>query len=215
MKLNYQESSIVLVGGWNPSMLNPMWFEKFIVNPMNSEGYEIRRADFSFTFNDNAFSFRHAPISVSFGDFKIVFTDTTLAFHLVNGEDFSTLEKCVLNLCDSLSFTSVSAVGINLVFRSEEDEDLDIVSEVANLNKSDLQTTLEKYSFVVKIRDIDTTIELNIDKVGKQFEFRVNFNFNVENLLEIKQVISENSMNDLKEVIEVFLTTAYNAKIVG
>ncbi len=214
MKLNYQESSIVLVGGWNSSMLNPMWLEEFIVNPMNTKGYEIRKADFSFTFNDNAFSFRHSPISVALGDFKIVFTDTTIAFHLENGEDFSVLEKYVLNFCDSLSFTSVSKAGINFVFRSEEDEDLDIVSEVANLNKSDLQTTLEKYSFVVKIRNIDTIIELNIDKAGKQFEFRINFNFNVQNLNEIKQAISENPMNNLKELIEVFLTTAYNAKVV-
>ena len=214
MKLNYQESSIILVGGWNPSMLNPRWFEEFIVNPMNSEGYEIRRADFTFTFNDNAFSFRHAPISVFLGDFKIVFTDTTLAFHLENGEDFSTLEKCVLTLCDCLSFTSVSAAGINLVFCSEEDECLDIISEVADLNKSDLQTTLEKYSFIVKIQNIDTTIELNIDKAGNQFEFRVNFNFNVQNLNEIKQAISENAMGNLKETIEDFLATAYNVKIV-
>lgn len=214
MKLNYQESSIVLVGGWNPSMLNPLWIEEFIVNPMNSEGYEIRIADFNFSFNNNAFSFRHAPISVSFGEFKIVFSDTRLMFQLEKGKDFSTLEKCVLNLCDCLSFTPVSAVKINFVSISEENEDLDIVSEVVGLNKSNLHTTLEKYSFVAKIQNIDTTIDLNINTTENRFEFRGNFNFNVQNSNEIKQTISENPMNNLKEVIVDFLATTYNVKIV-
>lgn len=213
MNLNYQESSIVLVGGWNPSMLNPRWFEEFIVNPMNNEGYEIRKADFTFSLNNNAFSFRHAPISVSFGEFKIVFSGTRLMFQLEKGKGFSTLEKCVLNLCDCLSFTPVSEVRINFVFRSEENEDLDIVSEVVGLNKSNLHTTLEKYSFVAKVQNIDTTITLNINTTENKFEFRVNFNFNVQNSNEIKQTISENSMNNLKETIENFLTTTYNAKI--
>lgn len=213
MKLNYQESSIVLVGGWNPSMINPLWFEEFIVNPMNSEGYEIQIADLNFSFN-NAFSFRHAPISASFGEFKIVFSDTRLMFQLEKGKDFSTLEKCILNLCDCLSFTPVSAVKINFVSISEENEDLDIVSEVVGLNKSNLHTTLEKYSFVAKIQNIDTTIDLNINTTENRFEFRGNFNFNVQNSNEIKQTISENPMNNLKEVIEDFLATTYNVKIV-
>ena len=212
MKLNYQESSVILIGGWNPNMLNAAWLEEFIVKPMNNEGYNITNANLSFL-AENSFSVRHAPVSVSFGEFKILFSDISLMFQLEEGTDFSIIEKRILSLCDYLSFTPVSAFGINFVFRSEKNEELDIVSSIADLNKSQFHSIAERYSFTIKINNIDTTIDLNIDKTGNGFEFRINFNFNVRNSTEIKQRVAENPMNNLKQSIIDFLSTAYKVRI--
>ena len=212
MKLNYQESSVILIGGWNPSMLDASWLEEFIVKPMNNEGYNIKKANLQVLF-ENSFSIRDAPVLVSFGEFKILFSGIRLIFQLEEGKDFSILEKRILSLCDYLSFTPVSAFGVNFIFRSEENEDLDIVSRIADLNKSKFHSIVERYSFSINLNNIDTTIDLNIDKTENKFEFKINFNFNVRNSTEIKQRMAENPMNNLKKSIVDFLFTEYKVRI--
>ena len=193
-------------------MLNAAWLEESIVKPMNNKGYNITKSNVTLL-HQRSFSIRNSPVLVSFGEFKFLYSDIILKFQLEEGKNFSTLEKCILSLCDYLSFTPVSEFSINFIFKSEENENLDIISGIADLNKSEFHSIVEKYSFTIKLNNIDTTIEMNIDTTENEFEFRINFSFNVRNSTEIKQRITENSMNELKKSIIDFLSTAYKVRI--
>ncbi len=213
MKLDYNSSSLVILGGWNPNIINPHWIDKNLLGPVdpNNPNRENVIVDVPMTATS---SLRYAPIEISFKDIKIVFTDNKLEFSLVKGDNFSLLEEYALKICDCLPYTPVTSYGVNFVFTDEKiSEDLANIINIMRSKNFDTPLIFEQYSFGLELDGINTNINIQMDNKNNRSGFQFNFHFDINNLSKFKSGISENPIHMLKEKAVKIISDVYELRL--
>lgn len=210
MKLNYSESSIVIIGSWNPSIINPIWIG---TNLIESTDFDNQSIKIEFVGN-NTLSIRDAAMSASFDGIKITLTGNRLEFHLNMGNDFDLLEKYALKTFGRLPNTTVTGYGINFHFYDER-INTTILNTIDTGMFNDLNKKLitEQSNLVFSLDDMVMNISTNIDKQNNASHIGFNFHFNIDRLSIFKSLLSQYSVFSLKERAINVLSEVYGLKV--
>ena len=215
MKLDYNSSSLIIVGGWNPNIINPHWISNNLLGPMNPNdpSQEKINVDIDFRMTTTS-SFKYAPIAVSFKNIRIVFTDNRLDFSLVKGDNFSLLEEYALKMCDCLPHTPVTAYDVNFVFTDEKiSEDLVNVIHIVQSKNFDTPLIFEQYGFSLDLDGIRTNINIEIDNNNNRSNLKFNFHFDIDDLSKFVSGIREKPIHVLKEKAIKFMLEVYGLRL--
>ena len=210
MKLNYSESSLIIAGSWNPSIINPFWIGTHLIE---STDFDIQSIKMDIV-GDGTLSIRDATISASFGGIKIISAVNRLEFRLEMGSNFDLLEKYALQTFRSLPNTFVTGYGINFHFHDERINET-ILNTIDTKIFSDLNTQLitQQSNWGFNLGDMVMNISTNIDKQDNASWVRFNFHFNIDKLSIFESLLSQNSMFSLKERAISVLSDVYGLKV--
>lgn len=214
MKLNYESSSLVIVGGLNPYIMNPVWVEKYLLDQGGVEdGVDIlTMCNFG-----KSSTVKYSTITISIKDIKLTFTDGRLEFNLFESQDFGILEKYALRICRCLPNTLADGYGVNLVFVEDGlNQDIAYIIRSPDLYKDSDYVHLissEVYGCSIKFEEsIDLNLNIQYNKPTNKTTCSFNFHFKIDNISELELGISKNSMYTLKEKAENILHNIYNLK---
>ena len=213
MKIDYYASSLAIVGGWNPNIINPYWIRKNLLDQsdLNDPNQEKVNIDIQM---DTASSIRRSTLTASFREIKITFTDNRLDFSLSEGSNFTLLEKYALKTCNRLPNTPVTAYGMNFAFTDEKiSENLINIVNVAQSKNFDTPLTFEQYNFGLDLDGINTNISIDIRNKNGRSGFRFNFHFDIDDLSKFKSGISENSIHTLREKAVKIISDVYGLRL--
>jgi len=220
MKLDYQSSSLVILGGWNPNIFSPFWIEKRFrdtnfLDALDPNNPEKGKLNFDIQLGET-YSIKHAPMTVRFNGVKIDFTDGRLVFKLSEGDNFNILEEFALKLCSHLPDTPVMSYGVNFEF--VEGENTQVIKDIMQLNGMTTRKYFssplkyERYGFGVDIDNINTNISIETDNANKFF-FKFNFHFNINDLSQFISGISKNPITMLLEKAVIIISEAYKLNV--
>ena len=215
MKLDYYSSSLVIVGGWNPNIINPHWIGNHLLGPMNPNdpNQENINIDIDIRMTTTS-SLRYAPIAMSFNDVKITFTDDKLNFSLTKGDNFSLLEEFALKICNCLPHTPVTAYDVNFVFTDEKiSEDLVNIIDIVPSKNFDIPLIFEKYGFGLNLDGIRTNINIEVDNNNNRSNLKFNFHFDIDDLSKFVSGIHEKPMHILKEKAIKIMSEVYGLRL--
>ncbi|MEN8204373.1 MAG: hypothetical protein ABFS24_00045 [Pseudomonadota bacterium] len=174
MRLLFDQVSLVLLGGWNPAILQPKWIAKEIFN--TPEGEDVP-ATITFPLNISG------PPKVEMKGVAFVPTNDNLAiFPTQPDEDgFNRAEQFAINLLRELPHTPISAFGENFVY--VEDDPNDELLRIFNVN-DDIDTRVEHATGMAKL-SIKKSMQigeclLNITRSFDDGVVKFSFNFHYE-----------------------------------
>lgn len=202
MKLDYNSSSLIILGGWNENIFTPKWLEDNFIAPTKLPDEEPENVHI-YVEMSNTQSVRHSPIRVTFEErsLLVVFNDGKISFYPNECKDFSILESSALQIFKGVINTIITGYGVNFVFT--QDSNIDDIVNLIGLNQITSRKQFQKpfaserYIFTFNLDDIHTNIDIEIDPDNDTLHIRFNFHFNVEDFSQFKKCISENSMNKL------------------
>ena len=221
MRLDYTTSSLVILGGWNPNVFTPLWMQKKfqdtnfldVIDPNNPDQGKL---NFEIQMHE-AFSVKHAGITINFKGLKVNHADEKLDFILTEGNNFTPLEEFALKLCSYLPNTPVTGYGVNFTFVEEENTQniIDIIQSngMRRHEYLDIPLTFERYSFGVEIDNINTNIHIEVDNKNNKCFFKLNFHFNINDLSQFDSGISENPMCALQEKAVKIISETYKLRL--
>ena len=210
MKLNYSESSLAIVGSWNPGIINPIWIGTHLIESTDFDNQSIQMN----LVGDNTLSIRDASISASFDGIKIVHIGNKLAFHLEIGDDFNLLEKYVLKTSRLLPNTIVTGYEINFHFSDKMiNETILNTIDPKMFNDLNEQLITEQSNLVFNLGDMIMGIAANIDRQNNTSGIKFNFYFNIDGLSKFESLLSQHSMFSLKEKAIRVLSDVYGLKV--
>ncbi|MCE2401820.1 hypothetical protein J4G08_13155 [Candidatus Poribacteria bacterium] len=210
MKLNYSESSLVIIGSWNPSIVNPPWIGTHLIEATDFDNQSIKMD----LVGNNTLSIRDASISASFDGIKIILIGNRLEFRLEMGDDFNLLEKYALKTFRLLPNTFVTGYGINFHFYDERINET-ILNTIDTKIFSDLNMQLitQQSNLGFNLDDMVMNISTNIDKQNNASGVGFNFHFNIDRLSIFESLLSQHSMFNLKERAINVLSDVYGLKV--
>ena len=212
MRLSYSESALVIVGGFNYSVIRPSWLDKHLIKPADPDSQDIEEVSINIRVSSES-SINDSPIVISFNGISITFLNNRLEFRLVETDDFSILEKYSLRMCDSMPNIPTASYGMYFVFRDINIcESVMDIKNAARLKNCDVPLTLERYNLGFKLDNIDTTITIDINNSDNSYSFIVNFDFSIDSLIEFKSQISETPIQFLKEKAIKILLDMYGVE---
>ena len=214
MKLDYESSSLVIVGGLNPYIMNPVWVEKYLLDQGDvDDGIDIlTMCNFG-----RSSTVKYSTITISIRNVKITFTDGRLEFNLLESQNFGILEQYALKICSCLPNTLADGYGVNFVYTEEGlNQDIAYIIRSPDLYKdSDYVNLLssEVYSCSIKLEEsVDLNINIQFNKNTNQSTCSFNYHFKIDNISEVELGISKNSIYTLKEKAENILHNIYKLK---
>jgi len=170
MKAIQEGWTVVLLGGWNMSILTPQWISQNLLEQANVDLEVLLTPS-----NQPQLRYRTPH-------FLLTPSSRRLTFHLQNGSDASlvALEAIVIRLLESLPHTPVSAAGLN--FRFGEDED---VVELARLFTFGDAGELAAFGATISTVEIQRQLEidgiiLNLKLTHRPTEILFDFNYHRE-----------------------------------
>jgi len=210
MRLNYSESSLVIIGGWNPSLMNPVWIDNYLIERTHVDNQSI---NINIDVN-NTLSIKDASLSVSFEGIRIILIGNRLEFRLETGNDFALLEKYAKKMCRLLPNTFVSGYGANFHFYEDK-----INSALANIIDTEIFDNLKspltshQCTLVFNLDDMIMSISQNINTAENTSGVGFNFHFNIGGLSEFESRLSMYSLSSLKERAIQILSDVYELEI--
>ena len=204
MKLDYGSSSLVILGGWNPNIFTPTWFDKYFPRPQDVDNLQEDKTNLELI-PGTVFSVRQANVNVTMSNGVIInFTEGKLNFRLnENDKDFHLLEETALKLFQHLSTTLTIGYGVNIVFKSDniDQKTVDVIHKNGIMQNEyfDGQIVFENYLFRTDIEDINTNIGIDVNNIDNNCVFNFNFHFDIDDLSEFKLKIIDNPIDELKQ----------------
>lgn len=213
MKLDYKSSSLTIVGGWNPNIINPYWIGKYLLDPVDLNDPNKVNINIDVQM-DTTSSPRRSALMVSFKEIKITFTDNRLDLSLIEGYDFALLENYTLKICNCLPSTPVMSYGVNFVFIDEKiSKDLANIINIVQLKNFDTPLIFEQYGFGLNLDGISTNINIEINNKNNISNIKFNFHFDIDDLSKFVSGIHENPMHILKEKTIKIMSEVYGLKL--
>ena len=188
--MNFREefNVLVIVGKWNKNIFNPDWVSKYLLPnekleveiPLNVDGsFRISSKKVRIFVLGNLLNF--APIDKS-------------------DENFEFIQDLGLKTADYLPHTPVSAFGINFVFEEKIDQQLSELLKVGDQDKLiQFGSKIKQEQYRHQLEFDEKLLNLTILTDYKRIAFDFNFHFNISNLIEFKEGISNNNIIDQKK----------------
>lgn len=184
MRLNYETSSLVLLGGWNPNMINDVW---------------IRRNLLEHGSDQVTVGLKGSPVvpAAIFSNIGFAIVGERLELSLIHSNDFGHIENCVYRLYKAQSSTLVSGYGVNLAYIQDM-----VNNDLINLlgaNPLSQESFNETHAFVVNLDNIRTNISVEINKADSKSAITFNFHFDVGDFDTLVQRMTEYPISDLNQ----------------
>lgn len=207
MRLDYNVSSFVIVGNWNPNIVNETWIKKNLLDYPNQQvnmgfkgggdpaGTRIHVSNIAAVFN-------HVVLTVS-GD--------RLELNLDNSDDFKYIETCVQKLCKCQSNTLVSGYGVNFVYIEDR-----VSNEFTNCFTDDPLSPIsltENHRYVIHLDGITTNIAIELNKTTNKSAIVFNFHFAIKDLPALLQRLAEYPIAALNEKAVQFVLDKYGLRL--
>lgn len=191
MRLDYRASPFVIIGGWNPNIVNEMWIRKNLLDHPN-EQLNIGVG--------GGFSATGIPISITeamFRNVRFAVLGDRLELNLIHGNDFTHIEDCVRKLCDRLSNTLITGYGVNFTYVADT-----ISSSFNNVFTADALSQMshtQSHTYNLDLHGITTSISIDMDNAHNKSAIRFNFHFNLDDLSVVVQRMTEYPIDLLRE----------------
>ena len=210
MKLNYSENSLIIVGSWNPSIINPGWIGKHLIE---SADYDIQSIKIEIV-GDGTLSIRDASISASFENIKIIFAGNRLEFRSEMGNNFDLLEKYALKTFRRLPNTFVTSYGVNFHFYDESiNETIFNTINTGIFNDLNRRLITQQSTLGFNLDEMVMNISTNINRQNNVSGVGFNFHFNIDGLSTFESLLSQYSMFSLKEKAVSILSNIYGLRV--
>lgn len=213
MELDYYESPLVIVGGWNPHILSMEWINSYFVNPLRELGIEIEEPK----------RVSNPGIGVSLNNVDFIVQPNRIEFRLRESKDFSLLQTYAFIICDCLPATPVTACGVNIHFKETGINPVlyELLGSIRGYSSEPL--FYEQYNYCMtsdKIPlhiglDINNEVGLDINNEVGMSGVRFNFHFDIDSLEQFKSLIQKHSIQSLKAKTIRLLSDMYNIKAEG
>lgn len=204
MKLVADYNNLVIVGLWNRHIFYPEWVGQYLLpeTELTAE-YPLNIAG----------SFR-----VSSDKIRIFVLGNRLHFVPLKAdlEVFDLIQETSLKVGTYLPHTPISAFGVNFLFEADNSEltrDFLAVPDLDLLTNAGFTPESTSYSHIIAVngKKVNFTISIKDSKV----KFDLNYHFDVKNLVEFKERISNNSivslLNDSENLVKsIYLKTNGN-----
>lgn len=198
MKLSNEFSPIVIVGIWNKGIFNPDWVGKYLLPNQN--------LTIEFPLNQDG-----SP-RISNKDMRIFVLGNKLNFTslMPTDQNLDLIEKLSLKIADYLPHTPVTAFGVNFLFETPKSSDIVDILHLKDSEKIQgigglVVSDVIRHSFILKNGLINLSIIIEKEQVKLDF----NFHFDIKNLVDFKEILSNNSILELKENAASILTSIY------
>ena len=200
MELDYYESPLVIVGGWNPHILNPDWINNYFVNPLRELGIETEEPK----------RLVNPGIGVSLNNVDFILQLNRIEFRLRESKDFSLLQTYAFVICDCLPATPVTACGVNIYFKETGINPMlyELLGSIREYSSEPL--FYEQYNYCMTSDEIPLHIGLDINNEDNLSGVRFNFHFAIDSLEQFKSLIQEHSIESLKAKTIRLLSDMYN-----
>lgn len=204
MRLDYGASSFVIIGGWNPNIVNEAWIRKNLLDNPNEQvdmGIKGGGAPAGIPTTPAAM-FRNVGLAVSGG---------RLELSLIHSNDFRHIEDCVQRLCGCQSNTLVSGYGINLVYIGDM-----VSNELINFFKVDALSQVsfnQSHRYAINLDGITTNIAIDLNKTENRLAIAFNFHFDVGDLSALIQRVAEYPIVTLNEKAVQFFLDQYGLRL--
>ena len=104
MKLDYDSSPLVIVGGWNPNIFSIRWIEENLrhtsfLNDIDQDNPEKNKINFQMEMGQ-VYAPIYSPIEVFLDGLRMRTSGDRLEFILSEGSEFKLLEECSNIICD-------------------------------------------------------------------------------------------------------------------
>jgi hypothetical protein len=165
-----ENPSIVLVGSWNPAILQPNWLAKHIFNKADDEDIPVEM-QFATT--------PGLPPRFKMRDILIVpaFDRLTLFSNGLNTANLAATESAVLEILKLLPHTPISAAGENFKFVVPEQQEvvdmLNVDNNWAEYLDFDYEQVQTEIRSTLQLKDM----QLNIFRARSDSEITIHFNF--------------------------------------
>lgn len=219
MKLDYGSSSLVILGGWNPNIFTPAWFDKYFPYTRDPNDPEQKKTNIDIQSGD-IMSIRHAHMNVSlYEDVIINFSDGKLDFRLRgDGKDLELLEKISLRLFGYLPSTPVFGYGANFIFLVDEiNQQIEDVVMANGLSKNQYfdneKVRFQQYLFGINEDNLNINIGIDINNIQQKCVFKFNFHFNITDLEQFKIKLSDYPIAMLKNKSVQIMQDIYGLKV--
>lgn len=207
MRLDYSGSTFVIVGNWNPHILNEAWIRKNLLDsplePVNMAfkgGGDI--AGSGFHVSNIAAMFRNVALAVS---------SDRLELNLIHSNDFGDIEDCVQRLCHCQPNTLVSAYGVNLTYIRDG-----ISKELINSFTADPLSEMsftQNHRYAIHLDGITTNIAIELNKIENKSAIAFNFHFKIDDLSELIPRIDEFPIVTLNEKAVQWVSEQYGLRL--
>ena len=203
MKLNYSESSLVIVGGWNPNVMNPLWIEQYLREP-SPFGNQ----------NKVNLNIHKDGTSVSIDGISISLAGNRLQFCLDIGNDLDLIEKYALKICKVLPNTLVNGYGANFHFYDNNlNPSIENVINTEILGDLNSQLSSKQCTLTFNLNDMAMTITYTISNSDNISGIAFNFHFNIGRLSEVESSLSKHSLTSLKDRATQILSDVYGLEV--
>ncbi|MDE0323637.1 MAG: hypothetical protein OXN27_06905 [Candidatus Poribacteria bacterium] len=206
MELDYYESPLVIVGGWNPHiLLSDEWINSYFINPLGELGIEIEEPQ----------RFSHQGIGISLNNVDFILQPNKIEFRLRGSKDFSLLQTYAFVICDCLPATPVTAYGVNIHFKETGINSVlyELLGSIREYSSEPL--FYEQYNYCMTSDKIPLHIGLDINNQENVSGVRFNFEFDIDSLAQFKSLIQKHSIESLKAKTIRLLSDMYNINAEG
>ena len=191
MRLDYKTSSLVILGGWNPNIVNDQWIKKNLLDRPNEQ------LNIGVSGNVSPTGIYIPIIDAVFSNVRLTVSGERLELNLINSNDFTHIEDCVRKLCNCQPNTLVSGYGVNFNYVDNRvDNNLRSIFEQSNITQ---EIITENHAYRINLDGIITTINIDINNRGNQSGLRFNFHFDIDTLSTLIQRMTEYPIVSLNE----------------
>lgn len=192
MRLNYETSSLVILGGWNPNIVNDVWIRKNLLEHDSEQVSIGLKGTGSIAIGNPA-----AIPAAIFRNIGFAVAGERLELSLIHSNDFGHIEDCVYRLHKTQSSTLVSGYGVNLVYIQHM-----VNNDLINLlgaNPLSQESFNQSHAFVVNLDNIRTNISVEINKADNKSAIAFNFHFDVGDFDTLIQCMTEYPITTLNQ----------------
>lgn len=219
MNLDYGSCSLVILGGWNPNIFTPAWFDKYFPYTRDPNDSEQKETNIDIQSGD-IMSIRQARINISLYEGVIInFSDGTLDFKLRgDSKDLELLEKISLRFFGYLPSTPVFGYGANFRFLVNEiNQQIEAVVNADGLTKNQYfdneKVRFKQYLIGINEDNLNINIGIDIDNIQQKCVFKFNFHFNITDLEQFKQQLLDYPIVMLKNKSVQIIQDIYGLKV--
>lgn len=205
MQIKPNSFEIILVGRWNPYILNPQWIAEHLFE---------HKAQVQIEFSLNL----DLPNRYKIHNVQITPTPEKVVFSSFDNSDESLLlmGRVAVKLCNILSHTPLMAIGVNFVYI--ESENKEGLYEKFGFDKNDAfsddgwEVKTQGFSrFLVK-GDYNLNLKVSLDRQNN-FNFGFNYHYNIRKREKIIELLENQTVILYRDNSLELLDTIYNLKL--
>ena len=201
MRLDYTASPFIIIGGWNPNIVNETWIRKNLLDNSN----EPLNTSFSAGLSPTGM-----PLTITeamFRNIRFAVLGERLELNLTNGNDFTNVKHCIEKICNCLPTTLVTGYGVNFTYVANTiNENFTHIFQADPLSHIALNA-IHTYQFV--LNGITTNINVDINKHREKSGIRFNFHFPINDLSELMPNINQYHIESLRSQSKQFIQDRY------